>query len=78
MSRILVWEVADARTYGTFFKLVIQAILLFGPETWVGTPRISRTMRVFHHGVDLWLISKQPKRRTYRNWDPPPPEKSVR
>ena len=29
-SSILVWEGADARTSGTFFKAVFQATLLFG------------------------------------------------
>ena len=40
MLRILGREVADVRTSGTFFKAVIQAILLFGSETWVVNPHV--------------------------------------
>ena len=37
MSRILGQADADARTSGTFFKVVVQSILLFSSETWVVT-----------------------------------------
>ena len=29
---------------GTFFKAVVQQVLLFGAETWVLTPRIERAL----------------------------------
>ena len=32
-------EGADPRTSGNFYKAVVQATLLFGPETWMMTPR---------------------------------------
>ena len=40
LSRILIREGADKRLPGNFFKAVVQAVLMFGAETWVLTPRI--------------------------------------
>ena len=49
MSRILGQEGANAQTSGTFFKAVVQAVLLFGSEMWVVTPHVSRTLGGFQH-----------------------------
>ena len=56
---------ADANMSGTFFKAVIQAILLFGLETWVVTPFISQTLGVFHNMVYFRMTGKQPWRCNY-------------
>ena len=42
MSRILIREGAAPRVSGLFFKAVLQAVLLFGSETWVVTPARAR------------------------------------
>ena len=44
MSHILSSEGATPRVYGFFFKSVIQAILLFGAETWVVTPHMGKAL----------------------------------
>ena len=38
LTRILSREGADKRMSGTFFRAVVQQVLLFGAETWVLTP----------------------------------------
>ena len=38
MTRILGWEGADIRITGLFFKVVVQAVLIFRSETWILTP----------------------------------------
>ena len=38
MSRIISREVATHQVSGFFFKDMIQAVMLFGVETWVITP----------------------------------------
>ena len=47
MLRILSREGATPRVSGLFFKAVIQALLLFGEETWVVTPRMGKTLGGF-------------------------------
>ena len=44
MSRILSREVATPRVSGLFFKAVIQAVLIFGAEIWVVTPRMGTAL----------------------------------
>ena len=60
-SRILVWEGADPRTYGTFYKTVFQENLLFVLETLVITPRIRGTLGGFHHRVTRRIAGMQLK-----------------
>ena len=47
MSRILIWEGANPKVSGHFFKAVVQAVLLFGAETWVLTRRMERDLNIF-------------------------------
>ena len=44
-----------------FYKAVFQANLLFGSETWVVTPRIGRTLGVFHNRMAHCLAVMKPK-----------------
>ena len=39
------------RTFRKFYKVVIQAKLLFGGESWVVSPLIGRTLGGFHYRV---------------------------
>ena len=62
MSRILIWEGEDPKVSGHFIKAVVQAVLLFGAEPWVLTPRMERALRSFHHRVARRFIGRQPRR----------------
>ena len=64
LSRILGWEGADPRTSGTFYKEVVQGILLIGVETWVVSPRILKTLGGFHHKVARRLVGMRPRQDT--------------
>ena len=65
-SRILSREWADKRVLGNFFKAVVQAVLMFGAETGVLTPRIERALERFQHGSARRITGRQPQRRGYR------------
>ena len=56
------------RTFGTFLKVVFQAVFLFGSETWVVTPRLSRTPGGFHDQVTPQFTGKQPRRQPNGIW----------
>ena len=47
MSRILIQERVDLRVWGQFFKELVQAVLLFGAETWILAPRMERDLSSF-------------------------------
>ena len=47
MLRIISREVATHQVSGFFFKDMIQALMLFGAETWVITPRIGTALGGF-------------------------------
>ena len=49
LSRILSREGADPKLSVNFYKAVSQAVLLFGAETWVLTPRMERDLDSFHY-----------------------------
>ena len=55
-SRILSREWADKRVLGNFFKAVVQAVLMFGAETGVLTPRIARIRAGISPGPALSLV----------------------
>ena len=44
MTIILSREGVDPRVSGFFFKVVVQAVLIFGSETWVSTHRMVRVL----------------------------------
>ena len=56
---------------GEFFKAVIQAVLLFGAEKWVLTPRIEQAMSSFQHRVAQRLTGRHLRRRGDRSWKYP-------
>ena len=67
-------EGADKRVSGNFFKAVVQAVLLFGAETWLLTPRIERALESFMHEAARRITRKQPLGEGGRKMDLPPSE----
>ena len=59
------------KVLGNFYKAVAQAVLLFGAETWVLTPRIEQALDSFHHRVAQHITRRQPRRRGYGIWKYP-------
>ena len=50
ISRILGQEGADDKTFGIFYKAVVQEVLLLRSKTWVIITCIGRTLRGFTIG----------------------------
>ena len=53
----------ELKVSGHFFKVLVEAVLLFGAETWVLTPRMDRYLSSFQHRVVRRIIGRQPRRR---------------
>ena len=49
MARILAREVISQRVSEMFFKVSVQAVILFGSETWVMTSRMGWALGSFYH-----------------------------
>ena len=47
---------------------VVQAVLLFGSETWVLTPRLDKSLEVFNHWAVRRMVGMGPKRQWGGTW----------
>ena len=68
LERIMGWEGANPRVSGMFFKAVVQAVLIFGLEAWVMTPRMGQALVIFQNGVARKITGRHPKRREEGGW----------
>ena len=66
MLRFLSREGAVPRLFGFFFKAVIQAVLIFGAETWEVTPHRGKALMGFQTQVARRLTGWLPQRTRYR------------
>ena len=64
----------ESEGFGTFFKVVSQAVLLFGLETWLLTPRMERDLDSFQHRVVRRLTGRKQRIRGDGSWSYPPLE----
>ena len=56
------------RKSGNFYKVVVQATLMFGTETWVMYLRIGRNLGGFHHRMYCRLKKIQMRRYMMGRW----------
>ena len=68
LSWILSREGADPKVLGHFLKAVTQAVLLFGAETWVLTPRMERSLGSFQNRFAQRIAGRHPRRRGDESW----------
>ena len=47
---------------------MVQAVLIFGADTWVFSKVMARKMEVFHVGFLRQITGKKGKRKRYRTW----------
>ena len=71
LTRILGREGANLRVSGMFFKAVVQAVLLFGSDTWVMTPCMEQALGSFQHRVIQQITGKHPRSWEEGVWDYP-------
>ena len=68
MTRILSREEVALRVSGYLFNAVIQAVLLFGLETWMVTPRMGKALEEFQSQVERRLTGRIPRRTPKGKW----------
>ena len=62
MTKILGQEGSDPRVSGIFFKAAVQAVLLFGSETWVLNPFMERALGSVQNSIVQRITVRQPRR----------------
>ena len=68
LSRVLRAENASPRVNGLFYKATIQAILLFGSETWNLSPSAMKCLEGFHVRAARRMTGLQPRREPDGTW----------
>ena len=62
---------AEPRVSATFYRLVVQAILLYGSETWVLLTAMESKMEGMHTGFLLQITGKQARHLGDGTWETP-------
>jgi hypothetical protein len=79
IGRILSSEKADPRTMATFYKAIIQAVLLFGAESWVLSNRMMKPLRSFHRRCARHITGRNIRLNAETNeWTYPDSETTLR
>ncbi len=71
VSRILRAENASPKVCGVFYKATVQAVLLFGSETWKLSPSSLKSLEGFHVRAVRCMAGKMPTRNPDETWTYP-------
>ena len=69
--RVLRAENAAARTCGMFYKATVQAVLLYGSETWNLSPTSVKRLEGFHIRATWRMTGMRPERNANGSWSYP-------
>ena len=58
VAQILLREGAMSSTMAYFYKAIVQAVLLFGSESWVMTERLWKIVNGFHHRCTQYIVGE--------------------
>ena len=68
VSQILVREGADSGTMAYFYKAIVQAVLLYGAESWVLTERTWKAVNSFHNRCARYIAGEHIRQRPDGEW----------
>ena len=71
VSRVLRAENATPKTCGMFYKATVQAVLLYGSETWSLSPSSMKRLEGFHIRAAWQMSGKRPERNVDGSWTYP-------
>ncbi len=71
VSCILRAENASRKVCGVFYKATVQAVLLFGSETWMLSPLSLKSLEGFHIWAAYCMAGKMPTRKPDGTWTYP-------
>ena len=62
---------APVRAQGILYNTVVQAVLLYGSDTWVVTGSMNNVIEILHHWVAIRSTGVMTQRKTSRKWEWP-------
>ena len=71
VAQILSREGAATGTMAYFYKAVVQAVLLYGAESWVITDRMWRAINSFHNRCTRYISGEHIRQKPNGEWDQP-------
>ena len=71
LGKLLRQEGAEPRVSEIFYRAVVQAILLYGLETWVILTSMERKVDRVHIGVLRQITGKRARQLKYGTWETP-------
>ena len=71
VSHVLARTAADPKTMGRFYETMVQAVLLYGSETWVISERMGHLMNSFHHRCARYLVGDHIRQLPSGEWTAP-------
>ena len=64
-------EGANAKTMATFYRTIVQAVLLYGAESWCVSKTNLRKLRAFHHRACRYMTGKHIRKIGEGKWEYP-------
>ena len=71
VAKILKTEGANAKCMAKFYITIVQAVLLYGADSWVVTQRYLSKLRSFHNRAIRYITGKHIRKRSEHAWEYP-------
>ena len=72
VGKILSVQTTEPRVRGFFYKAILQAVLLYGSESWIISEHKLNELRSFHHRVARYITGRHIKQLPDGTYDCPP------
>jgi hypothetical protein len=74
IGKVLTSQGAHPMAMATFYKAIVQSVLLYGAESWVVTLEMERKLQSFHHRCARYIARDHIERNENGEWKVPPSE----
>ena len=71
VAKILKTEGANAKCMAKFYITIVQAVLLYGADSWVVTKRDMNKLRSFHHRAIRYITGRHIRKHDEDRWEYP-------
>jgi hypothetical protein len=78
IGKVIIRTGADPKTMASFYKAIVQSVLLFGAETWVLSQAMERKLQSFHHRCARFITGQHIRKNNDGTWTCPSSEGVLR